>query len=111
MIDFRTNSIIRDFVKFIKLKYPIKFFELEVRYDSLFLINLTVKYENYGMGTSVMNHLIKLSKVLKMDILLNPQSENEKDIIRLYEFYYRLGFEKNKDLKKGILIYKFNKKR
>lgn len=100
---------VSEFETFIRLNFPVEYFHIEYNKfnKSLYLsgIEVKTKYQGYGIGTKIMKELIDFSCENEIPILLNPQSDNVKDLKRLYEFYKKLGFVKNKESEySGILI-------
>ena len=102
---------VSEFENYIKLNYPVISFSLQYNKfnNSIYLDAIEVKHQGYGIGKEIMNKLLDFSDKNKIPILLNPQSDNVKDLKRLYDFYKSFGFTENNKLEySGKLIYESN---
>ena len=84
----------------LKTKYPDIRFELYTKDKdkSVLLTGFIVPYKlrNTGIGTNFMNDLVKIADETGYKIKLSPSSSYGGNVNRLYDFYSRFGFVRNK---------------
>lgn len=84
----------------LKEKYPNIRFELYTREKDMSVLLtgfiVPVSLRNTGIGTDFMNDLIKIADETGYKIKLSPSSSYGGNVNRLYDFYGRFGFVKNK---------------
>ena len=70
----------------------IGWLEYELYKDYIYIIQLHImpEYQNKGIGTNIINELIKYGKNKKKDIYLEVLQYNEKAL----NYYYKMGFKK-----------------
>lgn len=84
----------------LKQKYPDIKFELYLnnKNNTIYLTGFIVpiKMRNQGIGTSFMNDLINLADKYQYTIKLTPSNSYGGNVKRLFDFYKRFGFIRNK---------------